>query len=225
MPGTDTNIFTQDRNYAQNPNSYGNTNTNRDIWSAPDLGQFNDRTFGAILKGAGINTLNPYGTGGQWASQQESPMYWLMRARMALAPSVYGQENQPNDVGAYFNGGNLLGGSQANGQSGYDFLSNPGAGQGAARELFNPNQLSGFSNIINNGGSLTDPSMLFLKEMNDNPQLMGSALTGLLSNGMAGDAAKAMASYVQQVISQTMSNGQALQGSTPVQAVATRLGL
>jgi len=218
--------FTTDRSIRSSfgNNTYGDSNVSRDVYAAPDLSQFNNRTFSTLLQNAGINTNNPYGTGGQWASQQEAPMYWLMRARMALAPSQYGQENDPNAVGNYFNGGQFMSGS--GGTNGYGFLANPNAGQGDVSSLLGGNQISQFTNALNSGNAqaMLDPSMNLLNEWNQNPSQMGSALSSMLTSGMAGDAAKAMSSFLQNVIDQVINNPQAMQGSNPVAAVASKLG-
>jgi len=66
--------------------------------------------------------------------------------------------------------------------------------------------------------------MNLLNEWNQNPSQMGSALSSMLTSGMAGDAAKAMSSFLQNVIDQVINNPQAMQGSNPVAAVASKLG-
>jgi hypothetical protein len=181
----------------------------KDIYSAPDQSQFNSRTFPALLQGAGVNTLNPYGTGGQWLQEQSGPMYWLMRARMALDPATYGQENDPNAVSSYFQGGQGL-------NTGSNFLSGPASGQQAVQEL-----LYGNHDYLNN---VADPRTQLMGEWMQNPSLMAAGVGNLMSSGMAGDAARFMANYIQQITNQVINNPQTMQGSNPVQALANRLG-
>ena len=184
------------------------TQVGKDIYSAPDQSSFNSRTFPALLQGAGVNTLNPYGTGGQWLQEQSGPMYWLMRARMALDPSSYGQENDANAVSSYFQGGKGMNG-------GTGFLANPMAGQQAVQEL-----LYGNHDYM---GDINDPRTKLLGEWMQDPSKLSAGLGNLMSTGMAGDAARFMANYIQQIVSQTINNPQAIQGSNPVQAVANRM--
>lgn len=203
---------TQDRGIASSfpGTNVGDTQLGKDIYSAPDQGSFNSRTFPALLQQGGINTLNPYGTGGQYLQEQSGPMYWLMRARMALDPSAYGQENDPNAVSNYFQGGKGFSGGE-----GTNFLANPMAGQQAVQEL-----LYGNHNYLSD---INDPRTKLLGEWIQDPSKLTAGLGNLMSSGMAGDAARFMANYISQIVSQTINNPQTMQGSNPVQAVANRM--